>query len=284
MTDPKVLHTAEEIASWADAIHARGETIALVPTMGNLHQGHLSLVDIASGEADHVVVSIFVNPTQFGQGEDFDRYPRTLEADCDALTGRGVTVFAPSVVEVYPPESPVEQLSAGPVGDVLEGAVRPGHFDGVLTVCNRLFELSTCDVAVFGEKDAQQLFLVGDMVRRNRPDLRIVPGPIIRADDGLALSSRNAYLSADDRGHALALSTALREIAAEVARGVDVREAVEAEQLALAGEPALELDYLEALDAETFGPWSDDSSGQCVVVGAIVVGGTRLLDNTRLTP
>jgi pantoate--beta-alanine ligase len=284
MTDPQVLHTAEEIASWADEIHARGETIALVPTMGNLHRGHLSLVDIASAEADYVVVSIFVNPTQFGEGEDFDRYPRTLESDYDSLAGRGVTVFAPSVDEIYPPDSPVEQILAGPVGDVLEGAVRPGHFDGVLTVCNRLFELSACDVAVFGEKDAQQLFLVTDMVRRNRPGLRIVPGPIIRADDGLALSSRNAYLSANDRRSALALSAALNFIATEVNRGVQVREAVEAGQLALAREPALELDYLEALDAESFGPWSDDSAGECVVVGAIVVGGTRLLDNTRLTP
>jgi pantoate--beta-alanine ligase len=284
MTNPVVLHSEEEIRQWATSLHEAGETIALVPTMGNLHEGHFSLVKLAKARADHVVVSIFVNPTQFGEGEDFDRYPRTLEADIGSLSSVGVVVFAPSVETVYPPALEIEQIFAGPIGDVLEGAIRPGHFDGVLTVCNRLFDLTSSDVAVFGEKDAQQLFLVTEMVARLGLPVRIVPGPIIRSEAGLALSSRNAYLSAEGLKTALALPESLRAISSRVRGGESVVDAVSSAQLVLASDPGLGLDYLEALDAQTFEPWTNESTGECVVVGAVVVEGTRLLDNVRLKP
>ena len=284
MTSPVVLRTEEDIRTWATSVHEAGETIALVPTMGNLHAGHLSLVALAKAQADQVVVSIFVNPTQFGEGEDFDRYPRTLDADLDALAAHDVVVFAPTVDTVYPPGEEIPQVSAGPIGDVLEGAVRPGHFDGVLTVCNRLFDLTSCDVAVFGEKDAQQLFLVTDTVVRLRLPVRIVPGPIIRSEQGLALSSRNANLSQEGLTSALALPEALRSITSRVASGESVADAVSSGQLTLASDSELSLDYLEALEAATFTPWTSESTGECVVVGAVVVEGTRLLDNARLKP
>ena len=284
MTSPVVLRSEEDIRTWATSVHEAGESIALVPTMGNLHEGHLSLVALAKAQADHVVVSIFVNPTQFGEGEDFDRYPRTLDEDIDALAAHDVVVFAPTVDTVYPPGEEIPQVSAGPIGDVLEGAVRPGHFDGVLTVCNRLFDLTSCDVAVFGEKDAQQLFLVADMVARRGLPVRIAPGPIIRSEAGLALSSRNAYLSGEGLATALALPEALRSITSRIASGESVADAVSSEQLALASASDLSLDYLEALEAGTFKPWTSESTGECVVVGAVVVEGTRLLDNARLKP
>ena len=165
-------------------------TKALVPTMGALHAGHLALVDRAHELADEVVVSIFVNPTQFGANEDFDRYPRTLDADRELLTGRA-EVFAPTVEDVYPPDNPPPVISAGPMGEMWEGASRPGHFDGVLTVVNRLFELVQPDVAVFGEKDWQQLALIRTMAAQRHPDIQIVGVPTVRDADGLALSSRN---------------------------------------------------------------------------------------------
>ena len=284
MTSPLVLRTEEDIRAWATSVHEGGQTIALVPTMGNLHVGHLSLVSLAKAQADHVVVSIFVNPTQFGKSEDFDRYPRTLEADLDALASLDVVVFAPTADTVYPPDEVIPQVSAGPIGDLLEGAIRPGHFDGVLTVCNRLFDLTACDVAVFGEKDAQQLFLVTDMVTRLGLPVRIVPGSIIRSEEGLALSSRNAYLSGEGLTTALALPAALRSITSRVASGESVADAVSSEQLALASDSDLSFDYLEALEAATFEPWTNESTGECVVVGAVAVEGTRLLDNARLKP
>ena len=284
MTSPLVLRTEEDIRDWATSVQEAGELIALVPTMGNLHEGHLSLVALAKAQADQVVVSIFVNPTQFGEGEDFDRYPRTLEADLDALASLDVVVFAPTADTVYPPGEEIQQVSAGPIGEVLEGAVRPGHFDGVLTVCNRLFELTSCDVAVFGEKDAQQLFLVTEMVARLGLPVRIIPGPIIRSEIGLALSSRNAYLSPEGLITALVLPEALQTVASRVSSGGNVVDAVSSAQLALASDPDLSLDYLEALEATTFTPWTNESTGECVVVGAVVVEGTRLLDNVRLKP
>ena len=188
-------------------------TKALVPTMGALHAGHLALVDRAHELADEVVVSIFVNPTQFGAGEDFDRYPRTLEADRELLAGRA-QVFAPAVDDVYPPDNPPAVISAGPLGAMWEGASRPGHFDGVLTVVNRLFELVRPDVAVFGEKDWQQLALIRAMAAERHPHIQIVGVPTVRDADGLALSSRNRYLSPAERETAALIPAALRDIAA----------------------------------------------------------------------
>lgn len=283
MTNSLVLRSEEDIRTWAGSVHEAGETIALVPTMGNLHEGHLSLVSLARAEADQVVVSIFVNPTQFGEGEDFERYPRTLESDIDSLASLADVIFVPSVETVYPSGAEIPQVKAGPIGDVLEGAIRPGHFDGVLTVCNRLFALTSCDVAVFGEKDAQQLFLVTEMVTRLGLPVRIIRGPIIRSKQGLALSSRNAYLSKEALVTAHALPEVLHTVASRVMSGESVGDAVGSGQLALASHPNLSLDYLEALEAETFQPWTTKSTGECVVVGAVVVESTRLLDNIRPT-
>jgi pantoate--beta-alanine ligase len=282
MTRPVLITTASELEAWAQECHASGETIGLVPTMGNLHAGHLSLVEVAHAEATRVVVSVFVNPTQFSPGEDFERYPRSLGADIELLsTTAADVVFAPSVDEVYPPGSDEERVDPGPIGDILEGAVRPGHFEGVLRVCKRLFELSHADVAVFGEKDAQQLFLVSQMVDDLSLPIRIVSASTIRAEDGLALSSRNAYLSAEDRASALALPQALRGVARALEAGEDPAAAVSAAQLSLSREPEIECDYIEVASAHSFELLSAGDT-EAIVAGAITVGGTRLIDNVRV--
>jgi len=279
MTNPSVFTTAIELEQWSTECHEKGEQVVIVPTMGNLHAGHLSLVSEAKKHGDRVVVSIFVNPTQFSEGEDFERYPRTFEADVDALSGVGVdVVLAPSADEVYPEGSEHDTISAGPLGEVLEGAIRPGHFDAVVTVCKRLFEMSHADVAVFGEKDAQQLFLVTQMARGLTPPVRIVGVPTFRDHDGLALSSRNSYLSHDVRQAALALPHALDALEQRIKQGEMLASALAAEQLALAADPALEFDYLESVNPDTFAP-SGESDSQALIIGAITVGGTRLIDN-----
>jgi pantoate--beta-alanine ligase len=279
MTNPSVFTTAIELEQWSTECHEKSEQVVIVPTMGNLHLGHLALVSEAKKHGDRVVASIFVNPTQFSEGEDFERYPRTLEADIDALSGVGVdVVFAPSADEVYPEGSEHDAISAGPIGEVLEGAIRPGHFDAVVTVCKRLFEMSHADVAVFGEKDAQQLFLVTRMARGLTPPVRIVGAPTVRDHDGLALSSRNSYLSHDDRQAALALPHALDALEQRIKQGEMLASALAAGQLALAADPALEFDYLESVNHDTFEP-SGESDSQALILGAITVGGTRLIDN-----
>ena len=279
LTSPRVITTADELASWSRGVHARGEQVTLVPTMGNLHRGHLALVSEAVKLGGRVVVSIFVNPTQFGAGEDFDRYPRTLDADIDALQGSGADiVFAPSADEVYPPGAEQELLSAGPVGEVLEGATRPGHFDAVVRVCRRLFDMSAADSAVFGQKDAQQLHVVHQMATSLSKPVRIVSVPTVRDADGLALSSRNAYLSDEDRRTAVSLPRALEETEASLKAGLDLSAAVGAAQLGLSSQGGLDLDYFEAVNPETFEK-SCDGDGEVLLVAAISVGGTRLIDN-----
>ena len=282
MTSPVLITTASELEDWANECRAAGETIVLVPTMGNLHEGHLSLVELAHNEATRVVVSVFVNPAQFSPGEDFERYPRSLEADIELLSGTPANVvFAPSVDEVYPPGSDGERVDPGPIGDLLEGAIRPGHFDGVLRVCKRLFELSHADVAVFGEKDAQQLFLVSQMVDTLNLPIRIVSAPTLRSEEGLALSSRNSYLSTEDRALAVALPQALMGVARALEAGEGPAVAVSAAQLSLSREPEIECDYLEVVSAHSFKPLREGDT-EAVVVGAITVGGTRLIDNVRV--
>lgn len=239
---------------------------AFVPTMGALHEGHASLIRAASETGLPVVVSIFVNPKQFAAHEDLDRYPRTLEADLAICSKFGVdAVFAPSVDEIYPPGQQIEEISPGPLGSVLEGAVRPTHFQGVLTVVNRLFDLVKPKVAVFGKKDRQQLILIQKMVRERGLAIDIVEGPTIRNSDGLALSSRNRFLQGEDRLRALALPRAL----AAASNGID--EA----RLLLAG---VEVDYFVATD-ENLQPVPADFHGHAIVLGAIRVGGVRLIDN-----
>ena len=243
---------------------------ALVPTMGALHAGHLELVRRAREVADRVVVSIFVNPTQFGAGEDFDRYPRTLDVD-RALLGGLAEVFAPTVDEVYPPNNPPPVVHAGPMGDRWEGATRPGHFDGVLTVVNRLFEMVKPDVAVFGEKDWQQLTLIRRMVAERGLPIEIVGVSTVRESNGLALSSRNQFLSPDELEKAALLPLVLKDVA-EVASPESITRG--AERLADAG---FDVDYLDVVDADTLGPTIDPANARVIVAARL--GTTRLIDN-----
>lgn len=275
-----MITSAADMQAWSQRVHDGGQTVGFVPTMGSLHRGHLSLIEQARAVSDRVVVSIFVNPLQFGPGEDFERYPRTLESDLNALGRSGVDeVFTPGLPDIYPsgPEH-TPTVSAGALGDVLEGHHRPGHFDGVLTVVARLFDLVACDVAVFGKKDAQQLIAIEQMVTRQQLPIRIIRGGIVRDDDGLALSSRNVYLTPENRADALALQ---RELHA-VTNANDPLERVGEARQALRVAPGIELDYLEAVSSDTFTPWEQHPSGEMVVAGAIRVGTTRLLDNVWL--
>ncbi|MFI9595790.1 pantoate--beta-alanine ligase [Nonomuraea sp. NPDC052265] len=264
-----------------DLVKARGTgRVALVPTMGALHEGHRSLMRAARVRADHVVVSIFVNPLQFGPNEDFSRYPRTFDADLDVCREEDVdVVFAPSPEDMYRPDRQVS-VWAGEMGSIVEGASRPGHFDGVLTVVLKLFNLVRPDLAIFGQKDAQQLAVIRRMVADLDLPIEIVGAPTVREPDGLALSSRNRYLSAHDRTVALALSRALRAGAVELTAGA-IRSTARA-VLDEAG-PDLDLDYLALVDPATFKEVDDSYEGSAVLAVAARVGGTRLIDNVVLS-
>lgn len=278
-TPPPVETTIDGLRARLDDARAAGRTVALVPTMGSLHEGHLALVDRAAALADVVVVSIFVNPLQFGPSEDYDKYPRDLTADLSALTDRGVAVvFAPTVAEMYP-RGPIDtRVSAGAVGEILDGASRPGHFDGMLTVVAKLLLIAGPDVAVFGEKDAQQVFLVQRMVRDLDVPTRIQVVDTVRAPDGLALSSRNAYLSPPQREAALALPGALAAARAAAATGAGLPTALEAALAVLDAEPLVELDYIAVVDPETFQPAEPGHTGAARALVAARVGSTRLID------
>ncbi|MEV0999774.1 pantoate--beta-alanine ligase [Nonomuraea sp. NPDC050202] len=258
----------------------RGGTVALVPTMGALHEGHRSLIRQARVRADQVVVSIFVNPLQFGPNEDFSRYPRTFDADLDVCRAEDVdVVFHPAAEDMYPPDRQVS-VSAGEMGRIVEGAFRPGHFDGVLTVVLKLFNLVQPDLAVFGQKDAQQLALIRRMVADLDLPIEILGSPTVRESDGLALSSRNRYLSGDDRRVALALSRALRAGAAQLTPA-EVRRTARA-VLDEAG-PELDVDYLALVDPATFTEVDESFEGMAVLAVAATVGSTRLIDNVTIT-
>jgi pantoate--beta-alanine ligase len=275
-TQPAVAETTAELARLRAALPG---PVALVPTMGALHEGHRTLVRAARERAGSVVVSVFVNPTQFGPGEDLDRYPRTWDADLAALAEEGAdVVFHPPVEEVYPPGAAGVTVHPGPLGDVLEGAVRPGHFAGVLTVVAKLFGLARPDLAVFGEKDYQQLTLIRAMVRELVLPLEVVGVPTVREDDGLALSSRNRWLSPGQRVTAVALSRALRAGAAAGPQGADA--VLAAARAVLAGAPDLLQDYLE-LTGPDLGP--APVTGPARLLVAARAGSTRLIDNTAVT-
>jgi pantoate--beta-alanine ligase len=277
---PAIIDSVDQWEGICQAWDAAGETIALVPTMGALHAGHKALVRVAEQEADRVVVSIFVNPLQFGQGEDFETYPRTLEADEAYLADTTVDViFAPGVAEMYPDGlDAATRIHAGPVGDVLEGQSRPGHFDGVLTVVHRLCELVRPSVAVFGEKDAQQLFLVRQMVREEKLPVRIVEVATVRDDDGLALSSRNAHLSPADRERAK-----LIPLAWEAAQNSgNLTDALVAVREVLSRDSAVSIDYVSSVDPDTFMPVNGGSVSRGRIVLAVEIGQTRLIDNRLL--
>ena len=274
--DTPVARSAGDLRRVRDTLPA---PVALVPTMGALHEGHLTLVRAARQRAASVVVSVFVNPTQFGPGEDFDRYPRTWDADLAALAGEGVDlVFHPEVADVYPPGSVGVGVQPGPLGDVLEGAIRPGHFAGVLTVVAKLVGLVRPDLAVFGEKDYQQLTLIRAMARELALGVDVVGIPTVREDDGLALSSRNRYLAPGQRTAAAAISAALRAGASASADGAAAVLAAAA--AVLAAEPSLRPDYLE-LTGPDLGP--PPAEGDARLLVAVRAGTTRLLDNAAVT-
>ena len=279
---PRVITGVAELQRWSDAARASGKRIALVPTMGALHEGHLSLVRLGYQLAERVVVSIFVNPTQFGPAEDFARYPRDLERDLDALRKVGAdVVFAPSVEEIYPSGDAtwvdVERLTAG-----LCGRSRPGHFRGVTTVVARLFNAARPHVAVFGEKDYQQLAVIRRMARDLAFGIDVVGGPIVREPDGLAMSSRNVFLSSRARQQATALHAALHEARASVRAGVRDAEALLAQvRQRIEKEPLAELDYAELVDADSLEPLRT-VRGSALLALAVRFEGTRLIDNTLL--
>jgi pantoate--beta-alanine ligase len=267
-----------EVALW----HLQDRTVGFVPTMGALHEGHLSLVRLAGERADRVVASVFVNPTQFGPHEDFNRYPRQPEKDAEMLTAAGCDLlFLPAVATIYPSGHTTFVDLAGPA-EGLEGACRPGHFRGVATVVLALFNLVRADVAVFGKKDAQQLAVVRHLVRDLHVPVDVVAGETIREEDGLAMSSRNAFLSPAERLAAgvlyKALTAASKAIAAGERRGDEVRRIMSS---VLATEPLARVEYAEAVNGETFQPL-DVLRGQVVLPMAVRIGTTRLIDNFQL--
>jgi pantoate--beta-alanine ligase len=271
-----VTHGRSELAAARERLAAG--PVAVVMTMGALHAGHAELIRAARERAASVVVTVFLNPLQFAPGEDLEKYPKTLPSDVALCQEAGVdVVFAPSVEVVYPSGEPEVRVSAGPVGDILEGRSRPGHFDGVLTVVAKLLNLTQPDLAYFGQKDAQQLWLISRMTRDLDLPVEVVPVPTVRDADGLALSSRNMYLSPADRSAALSLSRALAAGGAAAGAGAD--GVLAAAHRVLATEPSVRLDYLELVDPVTFGPVD---SGEALLVVAAFVGSTRLIDNQAL--
>jgi pantoate--beta-alanine ligase len=279
--------TEDDLRRQVSAWRSAGETIGFVPTMGALHEGHLSLVKLARGRASRparVVASVFVNPAQFGPNEDFSRYPRQPEKDAAMLEEAGCDLlFLPGVETIYPPGNATFVEPAG-AAEGLEGACRPGHFRGVATVVLALFNLVRADIAVFGEKDGQQLAVIRQMVLDLHLPIEIVPGPTVREADGLAMSSRNAYLSPGERQAATVLYRSLRAaeelIQAGERRAEEVRRRL---REVLNTEPLARVEYAEVVDADSFQP-VEEIQGRLVLPLAVRVGGTRLIDNIRLTP
>lgn len=295
---PQLTHTREELAA---ALSALEGSVALVMTMGALHRGHLELVRQAHELADHVVVTIFVNPTQFAPGEDYDAYPRTLDADMEALSTVGAdVVWAPSNDDAYPVPA-TTRIDAGPVAHILEGATRPTHFAGVALVVTKALNLIRPEVALFGQKDAQQLAVIRTFVRDLDIPVRIQGVEIVRDSDGVALSSRNQYLSDTEREHARALSRAIDEARAAAALGVPVSEVLRAAQQVLDAEEGVDPDYVAIVDDDdftlltgsgsaadqvnpelrgaSFERWAAQGTMRARILLAARVGATRLIDN-----
>lgn len=275
----RTVHSAAELPA-----REPGRSRAVVMTMGALHEGHLALVRAARKQADEVLVTIFVNPLQFNEAADLERYPRTLDADAALLEPEGVDwIYAPDVEDVYPGGSPVVTVSAGAINDVFEGAHRPGHFDGVLTVVLKLMHLTRPDLAFFGQKDAQQVIAIRTMVRDLNVPVGIVVVPTVREPDGLALSSRNVFLSADERADALVLSRALSAAAEAAASGASADAVLATGRAVLAESLRVIPDYFAALDPASAQPVADDYRGEVVIAVAARVGQTRLIDNIVTT-
>jgi pantoate--beta-alanine ligase len=281
----KVVHTVndlrEQVAKW----HRDGLTVGFVPTMGNLHDGHLALIDEARKYADRVLASIFVNPMQFGKGEDYANYPRTLERDRQLLeTHHASLLFAPGVEEMYPlPLSEQTRVEVPGLSDILCGASRPGHFAGVATIVCKLFNMAQPDVALFGEKDYQQLLVIRQMVRDLAMPVEIISYPTVRESDGLAMSSRNAYLSEDQRRVAPKLHAMLEETQTALMQGNSDFEGLEARAVDVLAVAGFEVDYFSIRDAGTLSiPLA--GSDELVILAAARLGSTRLIDNLAVTP
>jgi pantoate--beta-alanine ligase len=282
MPPPRIVRTVKALRSAVQKWRSAGESVALVPTMGALHDGHMTLVKLARRKADRTVVSIFVNPTHFSPTEDLTRYPRDEAGDGAKLGAAGADlVWAPAVEEMYRDGFATTVLPKG-AALPLEGEFRPHHFAGVATVCTKLFSQVSADVAIFGEKDYQQLCVIRQVVRDLDLPVRIVAAPTSRERDGLARSSRNAYLSAEERAVAPALNRALHGIAAVAAKGGLVNKAIDVatHDLLLAG--FRQVDYLAVRDAETLGPFEPRSARPGRVLGAAWLGSTRLIDNIEV--
>ncbi len=277
----KLISTIKDLKSLLDECRAAGKTVGLVPTMGALHQGHASLVERAVKENDVAVVSVFVNPTQFNDKNDLKNYPRTLEADCALLENIGADIaFAPSVEEMYPTED-TRQFSFAPIDTVMEGACRPGHFNGVAQIVSKLFYAVEPDKAYFGEKDFQQLAIIREMVRQLDLKLEIVGCPIVREADGLAMSSRNTLLTADERQRALTISRTLFA-SLDYAAGNSLAATKAFVEEKINSTPGLELEYYQIVDGNTLqeiNEWSDSD----YIVGCIALfcGKIRLIDNIK---
>lgn len=280
----KICTTIAEARNFCRQLRAERKRLGLVPTMGALHAGHLSLVRAARARCDAVVVSIFVNPTQFGPKEDFAKYPRPFESDCAAVEKESADmVFAPTADEMYA-KGETTWVTVEGLSEKLDGRSRPGHFRGVTTVVAKLFHVIEPDVAFFGQKDAAQLAVIRRMVRDLNFPVEIISCPIVREPDGLAMSSRNAYLSAADRPRALVLHRSLQEVERAFHRGEQDATALEQSgRIVLAQEPDVRLDYFEVVDPETLDP-VEAAAGKTLVAVAAYVGSTRLIDNVVLEP
>lgn len=277
-TLPRLITSVDELRSRVAAARRAGLTVGLVPTMGALHAGHVSLVEAAARECQLTIVTIFVNPTQFGPGEDFGRYPRTLEADLAALAGRGAdVVFAPATEVMYP-DAHVTFVDMGGPALGLEGDFRPGHFRGVATIVLKLFNLVQPDRAYFGRKDYQQSLVVRQLVRDLNLPLQVVVCPTIRESDGLAMSSRNRYLKSDERERALAISRSLRLARQLAGQGTRDATSILSAMRKLLDEARLEIDYVALADRETLAPL-EQVDRPAVALVAARVGTTRLIDN-----
>lgn len=274
----KIIHTVEELRQWRQT----AGRVAFVPTMGNLHEGHLALVREAKQRADQVVVSIFVNRLQFGQGEDFDKYPRTLAQDAEKLAGEGVAVvFAPDEKALYPNVTQQYNVEPPHLQNELCGAFRPGHFRGVATVVTKLFNIVEADVACFGKKDYQQLTIIQGMVADLNMNIEIVPVDTGRAEDGLALSSRNQYLSADERAEAPRLYRELQAVAHALEAGERDYAALETAAAQRLAENGWQVDYVEIRQADGLGV-AHVGDKNLVVLAAARLGSTRLIDNLEI--
>lgn len=269
----------DEIRQWVAQAHTTGKRVGLVPTMGALHVGHVSLMEAAAGQCDFVVVSLFVNPTQFGPGEDFDNYPRPIEQDLAICERNGVdVVFAPSPAEMYPREN-LSWVTVVGITEHLCGRSRPNHFRGVTTVCTKLFQIVGCDVAFFGQKDAQQAIVIRRMVADLNMPLEIVVCPTVREADGLAISSRNQYLSEQQRREAPVLYEALQQGRAMIEAGTTDAIQIRSRMESVIGRvPAMQIEYISLVDPETLQD-VDRIGGRVLIAVAARLGPARLIDN-----